>query len=113
MRFSWTLCSRLVSGCIMIKREGDAHVGRTKNSAVPVGHEQVIALVQAVGACLCRIVSIYVCRKAGLLIASSYQRRDLSRPSPALPEGGSYAGPLHSYLLRDAVVEWVLIVDAI
>lgn len=81
----------------------------TKDSAVPVGHEQVIALVQAIGACLYCIVSIYIPRKAGLLVASSYQLQGLSRPSPALPEDGSYAEPLHSWLLRDVVVDWVLV----
>ena len=85
----------------------------TKDCAVPVGHEQVIALIQTVGACLYRIVSIYVSRKAGLLIASPYQLQGLSRPSPALPEGGSYAEPLHSWLLRDVVIGWVLVQVAI
>lgn len=45
-------------------RSGYTHVRRAKNRAVPVGHEQVIALVQAVGTCLYRIVS-EVFRKAG------------------------------------------------
>lgn len=89
---------------IVMKWPGDAHVRGTKNCAVPVGHKQVIALVQAVGARLYRTVSIYVSRKTTLLIVSSYQLQDLSRPSRALPEGGSYAGPLHSWLLRDVVV---------
>jgi hypothetical protein len=84
-------------------------VRRTKNCAVPVGHEQVIALVQAVRACLYCSVSIYVSLKAGLLIAFPYQLQGLSRPSPTPPEGGSYAGPLHSWFLRDVVVDWVVI----
>jgi hypothetical protein len=98
---------------VVIKRSGDAHVRRTKNCAVPVGHEQIIALVQAVGACLYWVVSIYVSSEDGLLVACSYQLRGLSRPSPALPEGGSYAGPLHSWLLRYVVVDWVLVQVAI
>ena len=83
----------------------------TKDSAVPVGHEQVIALVQAIGACLYCIVSIYIPRKAELLVASSYQLQGLSRPSPALPADGSYAEPLHSWLLRYVVVDSVLVQD--
>jgi len=86
---------------VVIEWVGIAHVRRTKNCAVPVGHEQVIALVQAVGACLYNIVSIYVSRETGLLVACSYQLQGLSRPSPALPEGGSYAEPLHSWLSWD------------
>lgn len=36
---------------------GNAHVRRTEDCAVPVGHEKVIALVQTVRACLFAIVS--------------------------------------------------------
>ena len=93
----------------MIQWAADTHVRRAKNCAVPVGHEQVIALVQAVGACLYRIVSTYVPRKHGLLAAFAYQLQGLSRPSPALPADGSYAGPLHSWLWGYVVVGWVLV----
>lgn len=55
---------------------------RAKDCAVPVGHEQVVTLVQAIGACLCRIVSAYV-SQGWAMFEYVYQLPGLSRPSPA------------------------------
>ena len=37
-----------------------SHVRRAEDCAVPVGHEKIIALVQAVGACLCEVTLLLV-----------------------------------------------------
>ena len=63
------------------------YVRRSEDSAVPVGHERVIAVVETVRASLCEFFSHF----SGNTIkwAHSYQHRGPSRPSRALLADGS------------------------
>jgi len=111
MRFSWTLCSTGVSRravTVVVRARVCSHVRWAEDCAVPVGHEKIIALVQAVRACLCsialllvesvsRVTRLHACMYADCGTGCMYRLRDLSRPSPALPAGGSYAVLLHSW----------------
>ena len=67
------------------------YVRRSEDSAVPVGHEKVIAVVETVRASLCEFFSHF----SGNTIkwAHSYQHRGPSRPSRAPPADGSYGEP--------------------
>jgi hypothetical protein len=130
MRFSWTLCVSVAetssaNGTVVVVCSGSSrvcsHVRRAEDCAVPVGHEKIIALVQAVGACLCFVALLLVekcfSRKVARVHARRswdcpYRLRGLSRPSPALPAGGSYAVLLRSWLCWWGVIGklfWVLV----
>lgn len=68
---------------------------RAEDRAVPVGHQQIVAVVKSIGACLC-LRSVFGMR---LTAMRPYQRRDPSLPSQAPPAGGSYAVLWHPLLL--------------
>lgn len=98
---------------------------RAEDCAVPVGHEKIIAFVQAVGACLCLVEFVVSgsvplerlhcdCTHACMHAECPYRLRDLSRPSPTLPAGGSYAVLLRSWLCRWVVIGelWLVLVRA-
>ena len=63
------------------------YVRRSEDSAVPVGHEKVIAVVETVRASLCDFVSHFT--RETIIRSRPYQHRGPSRPSRAPPADGS------------------------